>query len=197
MEQAREQPRPSAGAGHMPPAARATLTPRILEIGTGNGNLLLSLLDTGYPPQDLTGIDYSPEAVQLARSISDSRGGAEITLSVVDFLQESSENGADVFSGSWDLVLDKGTYDAMALMENDAEGRAPSAAYPRRVSEVLKSGGFFLITSCNFTLKELQDAFITVETGFVYHSTVKHPTITFGGMSGSTYCTVAFQKTTK
>ena len=34
--------------------------PSTLEIGSGNGTLLLGLLDAGYDPAMLSGIDYSP-----------------------------------------------------------------------------------------------------------------------------------------
>lgn len=59
----------------------------------------------------------------------------------------------------WDLVLDKGTFDALALSQEtisvpkrnqdgteDLEQRLPSAVYPEKVSELVKKGGFFLIT---------------------------------------------------
>jgi hypothetical protein len=59
----------------------------------------------------------------------------------------------------WDLVLDKGTFDALALSQEtipvprrnqdgteELEQRLPSAVYPEKVSELVKKGGFFLIT---------------------------------------------------
>jgi hypothetical protein len=78
--------------------------------------------------------------------------------------------------GAWDLLLDKGTFDAIALGEKDAAGKSPAAGYPDRVARLLKPGGFFLITceiplprwishsklglvACNFTEDELKATF--------------------------------------
>ncbi|KAA1467656.1 hypothetical protein DENSPDRAFT_832760 [Dentipellis sp. KUC8613] len=180
--------------GHAPPEMK----PYILEVGSGNGTLLFSLLDAGYEPSRLAGVDYSPDAVKLARLIATSRGGEEISFAECNFLfdvplpvdqQESS-------IGGWNIVLDKGTYDAIALAEKDEVGRSPVEGYPGRVAQLLKKGGHFLITSCNFTEEELRASFATEETGMVYHSRVPHKTYSFGGQSGSEYATVAFQKVT-
>lgn len=59
----------------------------------------------------------------------------------------------------WDLVLDKGTFDALALSQEtipvrrvtadgkeELEQRLPSAVYPEKVAQLVKKGGFFLIT---------------------------------------------------
>jgi hypothetical protein len=59
----------------------------------------------------------------------------------------------------WDLVMDKGTFDALALSQEEVTesgGRLPSVVYPERVSRLVKKGGFFLITSCNFTEEEVK-----------------------------------------
>ncbi|KAL7419456.1 Protein-lysine N-methyltransferase efm4 [Cryptotrichosporon argae] len=64
----------------------------------------------------------------------------------------------DDLGETFDLVLDKGTYDALALSAEpvrEAAGRLPSAVYPRQVARLVRPGGFFLITSCNFTQDEV------------------------------------------
>ncbi|KAI0044046.1 S-adenosyl-L-methionine-dependent methyltransferase [Auriscalpium vulgare] len=168
----------------------------ILEVGSGNGTLLFALAEAGYNVSCLAGIDYSADAVKLAQMIASTRGGEKITFSQCDFLADlpAPPLAKTESVGSWDLLLDKGTYDAIALGEKDAEGRSPATPYPERAARLLKDGGFFLITSCNFTEEELKAAFATPLTGLKYHSRVKHPSISFGGKSGSVYATIAFQK---
>ncbi|XP_045438155.1 EEF1A lysine methyltransferase 2 isoform X4 [Pipistrellus kuhlii] len=50
----------------------------VLDIGTGNGALLVELAKLGF--SNITGIDYSPSAIQLSRSIIEKEGLSNITL---------------------------------------------------------------------------------------------------------------------
>ena len=162
---------------------------RILECGSGNGTLLLSFLtspssffsssSSSYPSQTgvrrfhLTGIDYSAGAISLARNIETARrelpleddeirNEVEVDWRVGDLLR-------DEFAEQWDLVLDKGTFDALALsdepVEGDKRGRPPSLVYPEKVARLVKEGGFFLITSCNFTEEEIRRRWTRPELG--------------------------------
>ncbi|KAG6332527.1 hypothetical protein ID866_6564 [Astraeus odoratus] len=143
----------------------------ILEVGSGNGTLLFELAEAGYPADRLLGIDYSDGAVSLASSIAETRGCKDISFHLCDFLKDDPpllEDGQVKDDGTWDLVLDKGTFDAIALMEKDNGGKAPVNDYPLRVARLLKPGAYFLITSCNFTGDELQDKFVTPATGLQY-----------------------------
>ncbi|KAJ9114274.1 hypothetical protein QFC22_005726 [Naganishia vaughanmartiniae] len=101
----------------------------------------------------------------------------------------------------WDLVMDKGTFDALALSQDtvsmpsqDENGeekmvqRLPSAVYPEKVAQLVKKGGYFLITctsergcgiardtvscakvvfsiACNFTEQEIKSRFGKPELG--------------------------------
>ncbi len=127
---------------NVPPSS----SPKILEVGCGNGILLTSLVESGYDPTNIYGVDYSPDAVSLAIKVSEKHGEStsKIHYSVCDFLQDEAKDAAG--ESIYDLVLDKGTFDAMALAEKDAEGRSPSDAYPGRVAKHLRTGGYFLIT---------------------------------------------------
>ena len=65
-------------------------SPSILEVGSGNGTLLFTLHEVGYPARPMCGVDYSEDAVKLARAIAASRSGdaRHITFDICDFLQE-------------------------------------------------------------------------------------------------------------
>ncbi len=56
----------------------------------------------------------------------------------------------------YDLITDKGTFDAIGLSEG---GRAHQAQYIKSVHSLLQPGGLLIITSCNNTLEELLQAF--------------------------------------
>ena len=145
-------------------------SPFILEVGAGNGNLLFALSEAGYDPSKILGVDYSPDAVKLAQAIAHTKAtpradegedeeeatlalkdADKITFGVCDFLQDDvvplesmvAEEGSVAV---WDLVLDKGTFYAIALAEKDESGRTPADEYPARIGRVVKPGGFFLIT---------------------------------------------------
>ncbi|KAI0303787.1 S-adenosyl-L-methionine-dependent methyltransferase [Multifurca ochricompacta] len=161
----------------------AATGPRILEIGSGNGVLLFALREAGYTATGLSGLDYSPDAVKLARMIAQERNSEEVTFHVCDFLKE--------------LPPSPGTYDAIALGEKDDFGISPVAAYPVRASRLLRESGYFLITSCNFTEEELRANFINQETNFQFQSlqlACQAPIHLLWGKTGSVYTTVAFKK---
>ena len=135
----------------------STTRPSVLDVGTGNGHLLFAMADAGYDPSRLTGIDYSQGSVDLCIAIAKERDDGkekhtyqDITFVACDFLDPVSpvpmprEESTD--EGVWDLVLDKGTFDAISLMDKDVEGNAPLGKYVPRVAKLLKPGGHFLIT---------------------------------------------------
>lgn len=136
----------------------------------------------------LTGIDYSPLAADLAAGVEKTRreqiSNGDYPDDSDDYDSEddsASENGGgagrvvvnqvppvewrcgdllrDEIDERWDLVLDKGTFDALCLSDEpvqEAEGRPPSLVYPERIARLVQKGGFFLITSCNFTEEEVK-----------------------------------------
>jgi len=154
---------------------------RILECGSGNGTLLLSFLTSPSSPStssaestpqrfELTGIDYSAKASLLAAGVEAARRetleeDAEDNDEVINDVPAVSWREGDLLRDhmngeEWDLVLDKGTFDALCLsdeaVQEDEEGRLPSMVYPERIARLVKEGGFFLITSCNFTEEEIK-----------------------------------------
>jgi hypothetical protein len=151
---------------------------RVMECGSGNGTLLLSFLSTSATSSNptpspqayhLTGIDYSPLSAKLSAQIHASRvteleemeeDDDEQVLNPVEVEWRTADLLRHDFQGEkWDIVLDKGTFDALALSQDpvaESRGRLPSVVYPERVARVVKRGGFFLITSCNFTEEEIK-----------------------------------------
>jgi hypothetical protein len=136
-----------------------------------------------YRSSCLTGIDYSEASIELAKGVERARKEqgppSDSDDSEDDSLEEQQEERREAtptlidegavdwrvadllrhdFAGeTWDLVLDKGTYDALALSDDLVEeegGRLPSAVYPEKVAKLVSKGGFFLIT-CEFSFREM------------------------------------------
>ncbi|XP_039243148.1 EEF1A lysine methyltransferase 2 isoform X1 [Pipra filicauda] len=132
---------------------------------------------------NLTGIDYSPSAIQLSEKVREKEGMSNIKLKVEDFLAPSAE-----LSG-FDICIDKGTFDAISLNPDDAAGKRRQ--YVRSLCRVLKPQGFFLITSCNWTKEELLDEF---REGFEILEELPTPKFCFGGRIGNSVTALVFQR---
>ncbi|KAF9425950.1 hypothetical protein BGZ76_002998 [Entomortierella beljakovae] len=96
----------------------------VLDLGCGNGHLLLDLAELGF--EDLTGIDYSPAAIQLAHNIAtDKEVDHIIKYEAVDFLAEKetlewcTKQTEDAQPKKFMVLLDKGTYDAISLHQKN------------------------------------------------------------------------------
>lgn len=95
--------------------------PYVLDLGTGNGHLLFSLLEAqeelpsdALDPRRLCGVDYSSASIDLARAIAEKRGdGCEsIVFDEADLRDHERvarlKQDANAGEG-WDIVCDKGT----------------------------------------------------------------------------------------
>ncbi|XP_037014979.2 EEF1A lysine methyltransferase 2 isoform X3 [Artibeus jamaicensis] len=153
----------------------------VLDIGTGNGVFLVELAKLGF--SDITGIDYSPPAIQLSGSVIEQEGFSDIKLKVEDFLNLSPE-----LSG-FHVCIDKGTFDAISLNPDNAVEKRKQ--YVNSLSRVLKVKGFFLITSCNWTKEELLNEF---SEGLELVEELPTPKFSFGGRPGSSVAALVFQK---
>lgn len=177
----------------------------VLDLGTGNGLLLQELAKQGF--SDLTGVDYSEGAMDLARGLADRDGFNNIKFLVDDVLDTKLEK-------QFQLVMDKGTLDAIGL---HPDGHIKRLMYWDSVSKLVAPGGILVITSCNNTKDELvqevenfnqrsagasinqepdsppeQEA-VTSPPHFQYVDHVRsYPTFMFGGVVGSRVATVAF-----
>lgn len=130
----------------------------------------------------MVGIDYATGAIELARRIAAERGVAgRVRFEVVDVLKDldpnfnlnlntstSTSTGEEegggkgglgwVPEGGFDVVLDKGTFDAISLSDEtrESDGRRVYEGYADSVAAVIKSGGLLVVTSCNWTEEELK-----------------------------------------
>jgi len=192
--------------------------PSFLDLGTGNGHLLIALREDGWKGR-LLGVDYSEQSVRLARNVWDERmrairdqwkSGEDGSWQNMELAGEESQHLIinDISFTRWDLlkepagdwlvdgfevVLDKGTFDAISLSEEkDEQDRRIFENYRACVERLVKPGGILLITSCNWTENELRS---WLEGGdMLYEDKVRYPTFTFGGKTGSQVVTLCFKK---
>ncbi|KAM9079934.1 citrate synthase-lysine N-methyltransferase CSKMT, mitochondrial isoform 2-T4 [Megaptera novaeangliae] len=100
--------------------APAACPPRVLDVGCGTSSLCTGLYTKCPHPVDVLGVDFSPVAVAHMNSLLE--GGQGQTplcpghpASRLHFMQANAQNLQPVASsGSFHLVLDKGTWDALA-----------------------------------------------------------------------------------
>uniref|UniRef100_A0A0M3IA17 Protein-lysine N-methyltransferase n=1 Tax=Ascaris lumbricoides TaxID=6252 RepID=A0A0M3IA17_ASCLU len=84
---------------------------RIIDLGCGNGSMLRHLRRLKF--SHLTGVDYCEDAIRLAKSIAEREATntdmPSINFQVVDLLEDNT------LTDRYDIVMDKGTWDAMSL----------------------------------------------------------------------------------
>ncbi|KAI8936647.1 hypothetical protein NX059_007046 [Plenodomus lindquistii] len=164
---------------------------RFLDLGTGNGHLLFALREDGWEGQ-MVGVDYSTHSVALAETIRDAKDDrhADVAFYTWDVLSQTPGTWLET---GFDMVLDKGTFDAICLSQDtDEQGRRICEGYRSKVERLVKSQGRFLITSCNWTEEELKGWFNT--GGFTFEGKVRYPSFMFGGKTGSSVVTLCFRK---
>ncbi|CAI8031676.1 EEF1A lysine methyltransferase 2 [Geodia barretti] len=145
----------------------------------------MELAEDGF--EELTGIDYSPAAIELAKQVADTDlHSHNIQFLVVDVLHVDDSL---LHQTNFDVILDKGTYDAISLDPLGAEEKR--SRYIRSVSALLANGGIFLITSCNWTREELTKHFDQMLSP---EAVIPAPTLQFGGKTGQTVTSLVLQK---
>lgn len=193
----------------------------------------------------MVGVDYSTQSIELARKLwrqysaslasssdpsssspsaatpdpaSTSARGEDITFKVLDLINDTPNEQLwwPTDSGGFDLVLDKGTFDAISLssatvVESIPASDSPEAStrerrvyelYPTKVLAMVKPGGFLLVTSCNWTEEEVIAWFSGTanpqneesEGRFEVYDTIKYPVFEFGGQKGQGVASVCFRK---
>lgn len=174
-------------------------TIRVLDLGTGNGHMLFALRNEGWVSQ-MVGVDYSPSSIFLARQIQRQRledlqdePDARILPVQFELFNILSDKPGSWLGPGFDIVLDKGTFDAISLnTEPDGEGKKGFELYAKKVEGLVRPGGYLLVTSCNWTEEEVRKWFESEE--LTYHDRVKYPSFTYGGVKGQTISSVFFRR---
>lgn len=179
-----------------------------IDLGTGNGHLLFELYDELEEecelPEEIResftfkGVDYSPDSVEFALDIAKEKyPDAPFSFQQVDLLKGENNTFLHEKLEKFDILLDKGTLDAIALNQDpidEFEGKIGMDVYPIQVAKLMHSNSILLITSCNFTETELVKI-ITNEgkNEFEVWDKITYPSFKFGGVQGSTICSIAFK----
>uniref|UniRef100_A0A7S1TA50 Protein-lysine N-methyltransferase CCAE0312_LOCUS2254 n=1 Tax=Compsopogon caeruleus TaxID=31354 RepID=A0A7S1TA50_9RHOD len=151
----------------------------ILDMGCGNGLFLKELAELGF--SDLTGVDYSEFAIELATEIC--QGHPHIQLLVSDVLSLKATLGP---GRSFGLIHDKGTWDAIFL-----NPKCNVDVWVDVIDELLAQDGIFVITSCNHTKEDLLGHLGRV---LCFMQELPHRTFRFGGCNGSPVTTLALSR---
>lgn len=150
----------------------------------------------------MLGVDYSEKSVEFARRIAGDKGvgpgsgrNAEVEFRWWDIMMQDPVGV--VLEGEnaqgWDVVLDKGTFDAISLSEGkDQNGRRICEGYKERAVPLIKDGGILLVTSCNWTEDELRAWFVGGELEYV--DTIKYKSFSFGGKKGQTISSICLRR---
>ncbi|KAE9553656.1 hypothetical protein FO519_003104 [Halicephalobus sp. NKZ332] len=169
---------------------------RIVDIGTGNGSVLRKLRQKGF--YNLTGIDYCEEAVELARKLAkaeEAEASPKIEFRVADLIAEKTDPS---LCRRFQVVLDKGTWDAISL-NGDRKERLEN--YRRSIMDMFElheeeddlATRYFIVFSCNFTKEELQELFEGDDLKFDSDIPATNA-LMFGGKQGVTSTGMVFKK---
>ena len=142
----------------------------------------------------MVGVDYSRGSVELARRIAEEKGmEGDVRFEEWNIMKDEPGESWIGNQEGFDVVLDKGTFDAISLSEEkDEAGRRVYEGYRDRVQPLVKRGGHLLVTSCNWTEDELK---IWFEGGQLEASgRIDYPRFSFGGQTGQSISSVCFRR---
>ncbi|XP_048740927.1 EEF1A lysine methyltransferase 2-like [Ostrea edulis] len=163
-----------------------TIEDPVLDLGCGNGIMLIEMARRGYT--NLTGVDYSEGAIDLAKSVAHKEEITCINYQVVDLVADDCTEKYTCLTKKYKVVIDKGTYDAISLIPDDEmEART---AYLRTVKRIVSDNGLFVITSCNWTEQQLLQFW---ETDFELLEKIPTPSFQFGGQQGNTVTSIVLK----
>ena len=158
---------------------------KIFDVGFGNGVFLYKLAKNNYV--NLYGIDYSPDSLQLAKMIIESKEKKHGKEFKIHLYCEDINTSNKVINETFDIIHDKGSFDAyMMNNKNTLEN------YHKYIKSYSKNGTVLIITSCNNTRDELKNKF-PLEKGFQFIEEIKNKTFVFGGQEGQQQATQIYK----
>ena len=166
-----------------------------LDVGTGNGEMLFLLREEGGFEGDMLGVDYSRLSIELAAKVAAARFGALASKPRFETWDILQSDPLPPVQDGFDVVLDKGTFDAISLSnERDECGTRTCERYQSKVAKLIKPGGLFVITSCNWTEPELRSWFEGHDSQLEYLDKIAYPSFSFGGHTGQSVSTLCFRR---
>lgn len=96
----------------------------------------------------------------------------------------------ELANSRYDLVLDKGTYDAIGLSPDDPIG--DQKRYLKVLRNLLAPSGLFILSSVNYTAEKLTSDLS--DNAFELLDKIPARTFTFGGVKGSNVTSLVFIK---
>lgn len=160
---------------------------KIFDVGFGNGVFLYKLAKQDYV--NLYGIDYSPDSIQLAKMIIESKQKKHEKEYKINLFCEDINSTNKIINETFDIIHDKGSFDAYMMNKSNTLEN-----YHRYIKSYSKNGTTLIITSCNNTREELRKKF-PLEKGFKYIDEIKNKTFVFGGQEGQQQATQIYQIT--
>ncbi len=160
---------------------------KIFDVGFGNGVFLYKLAKQEYV--NLYGIDYSPDSVQLAKMIIESKQKKHEKEYKINLFCEDINSTNKIINETFDVIHDKGSFDAYLMNKSNTLEN-----YHRYIKSYSRNGTTLIITSCNNTREELRKKFPS-EKGFKYIDEIKNKTFVFGGQEGQQQATQIYQIT--
>lgn len=161
--------------------------------------MLFLLREEGKFTGRFVGVDYSSASIDLCRQLALQKGyplrpsfdgRRSLEFAIWDIMRTPPRQE---WVEGFDVVLDKGTFDAVSLSgEVDEQGRRICEGYRERVERLVKKGGYVLVTSCNWTEDELGKWF--TGGGLEVFGRVEYPIFKFGGQTGQSVCSICFKK---
>lgn len=169
-------------------------TIKVLDIGCGNGFLLLELAKLGY--RQLYGVDYSPISIEFCRQVA-LKELQSIDCSIIfeelDIISDNKSDKSVVLNQKFDCLIDKGTFDAICLMP-ETDLTLVRDKYRRFVTTHMSKNSVFILMSCNFTKSQLYKH-LNLDDSFQLIYEMESPSICFGGQTGSQVTGLVLKKT--